>query len=63
MSIQITNNFTRIKGGHTGGAMRALRKCGLTAEKYAKLMRPADTGNLRNSISHAIDQREMKNGS
>ena len=31
---------------------RALEICGGTAEGYAKQLCPADTGNLRNSISH-----------
>lgn len=40
-------------------ALRALEKCGLTAEGYAKKLCPVDTGNLRNSITHAVDSGEM----
>ena len=35
--------------------LRALETCGLVAEGYAKKLCPADTGNLRNSIAHAVD--------
>lgn len=38
--------------------LRALEKCGLIAEGYAKRLAPVDTGNLRNSISHRVDARE-----
>lgn len=39
-------------------AARALEKCGLTAEGYAKKLAPVDTGNLRNSITHKVDPDE-----
>ena len=35
-------------------AVRALEKCGLTVERYAKKLAPFDTGLLRNSITHAL---------
>lgn len=38
--------------------VRALEKCGLTAEGYAKDLTPVDTGNLRNSITHRVDEGE-----
>lgn len=59
MSIQVTDNSAQIKGAMRQAAIRALEKCGLTAEGYAKMMCPVDTGNLRNSITHAIDPGEM----
>lgn len=34
---------------------RALERCGLEAESYAKDLSPVDTGRLRNSISHKTD--------
>lgn len=34
---------------------RALEEIGLAAEGYAKRACPVDTGNLRNSITHAVD--------
>lgn len=33
---------------------RALERCGLQAEGYAKDLTPVDTGNLRNSITHKV---------
>lgn len=38
--------------------LRALEKIGMTAEKYAKRLCPVDTGNLRNSITHRVDEGE-----
>lgn len=33
---------------------RALEKCGMQAENYAKIECPVDTGRLRNSITHKV---------
>ena len=38
--------------------LRALERCGEQAEGYAKDLVPVDTGNLRNSISHKVDDGE-----
>ena len=38
--------------------IRALERCGSQAEGYAKDLAPVDTGNLRNSISHKVDDGE-----
>lgn len=38
--------------------LRALERCGSQAEGYAKDLAPVDTGNLRNSISHRVDDGE-----
>lgn len=38
--------------------LRALERCGSQAEGYAKDLSPVDTGNLRNSISHKVDDGE-----
>ena len=44
-------------------AFRALEKCGLVAENYAKRNltenKSVDTGNLRNSISPVVDNAEL----
>src|SRR5699024_8746602 len=37
---------------------RALERVGEQAEGYAKSLAPVDTGQLRNSISHAVDESE-----
>lgn len=38
--------------------LRALERCGEQAEGYAKDLCPVDTGQLRNSISHTVDEDE-----
>lgn len=54
MQIEITDNSQLAKDEMQRAALRALEKCGLTAEGYAKLLCPVDTGNLRNSITHTV---------
>ncbi len=39
-------------------ALRALEKCGQTAEDHAKALAPVRTGVLRNSVSHLLDPDE-----
>ena len=39
--------------------MRALERCGMQAEGYAKDLAPVDTGNLRNSITHQVDDNSV----
>ena len=38
--------------------MRGLEKVGLVAEGYAKMLCPVDTGRLRNSITHQVNDSE-----
>lgn len=59
MQIEITDNSDLVKEELQAAALRALEKCGLTAEGYAKLLCPVDTGNLRNSITHQVDSAEL----
>lgn len=54
MTIDITDNSGLVREEFQAACIRALEKCGLTAEGYAKLLTPVDTGLLRNSITHAI---------
>ncbi len=58
MNIQLTDNSDEVISVMKAAALRALEKCGLTAEGYAKKLCPVDTGNLRNSISHGVDSEE-----
>ena len=37
---------------------RGLEACGMVAETYAKQGCPVDTGRLRNSIAHAVNEEE-----
>lgn len=59
MDIEFTDNPKEVLAEFEAACLRALEKCGLTAEGYAKKLCPVDTGNLRNSISHAVDSGEM----
>lgn len=56
MNVTFTDNSGQIKAEMQAAVLRALEKCGLTAEGYAKKLCPVDTGNLRNSISHTVDE-------
>ena len=58
MSIRFENNSGEVISTMQEAALRALEKCGLTAEEYAKRLAPVDTGNLRNSITHQVDDGE-----
>lgn len=58
MTIEITDNSGKVKEEFQTAVLRALEKCGLVAEGYAKKLCPVDTGNLRNSITHVVDEAE-----
>ena len=58
MNVQFTDNSKEVLESMQQAAVRALEKCGLTAEGYAKKLCPVDTGNLRNSITHTVDEEE-----
>ena len=54
MNIEIIDNSDKVAEEFAAACLRALEKCGLTAEGYAKELCPVDTGLLRNSITHAL---------
>ena len=58
MNVQFTDNSKEVLEAMQQAAVRALENCGLTAEGYAKKLCPVDTGNLRNSITHTVDEEE-----
>ncbi len=58
MSVEITDNSKEVSAAIKAALLRGLEKCGLVAEGYAKKLCPVDTGNLRNSITHAVDEQE-----
>lgn len=58
MSVEITDNSKEVSGAIKAALLRGLEKCGLVAEGYAKKLCPVDTGNLRNSITHVVDEQE-----
>lgn len=58
MSVEFKDNSSEVKSEFGEVLLRGLEKCGLVAEEYAKKLCPVDTGNLRNSITHVVDEQE-----
>lgn len=58
MSVEFKDNSSKVKSEFGEALQRGLEKCGQVAEGYAKKLCPVDTGNLRNSITHMIDEQE-----
>ena len=58
MSVEIHDNSKEISDNIKAALLRGLETCGLVAEGYAKKLAPVDTGNLRNSITHDVDDGE-----
>lgn len=57
MKFKMENDFSAlVKEAASSQIEKALEKVGLSAERYAKLACPVDTGRLRNSISHTHDK-------
>lgn len=52
------DNSAKVGAALQDAIVRALERCGMQAEGYAKDLAPVDTGNLRNSISHRVNERE-----
>lgn len=55
---EITDNGDDILEEMEDAILRALERCGEQAEGYAVDLCPVDTGNLRDSIAHKVDQNE-----
>lgn len=58
MIVEITDNSKEVSAAIKAALLRGLEKCGLVAEGYAKKLCPVDTENLRNSITHVVDEQE-----
>lgn len=57
MSLEIkADNTDLVVNGINDAVLRALERIGQAAEGYAKDLCPVDTGNLRNSITHVVDE-------
>lgn len=54
MKITLEDHSDEVYKELEASCQRALEKCGLVAEGYAKKLCPVDTGNLRNSITHTV---------
>lgn len=59
MDIKLTDNSEEVKAALEAAVIRALERCGDKAEGYAVDLCPYNMGNLKDSISHAVDSREM----
>lgn len=57
VNIRITDNSDLVGEEFQQAVERALTRIGLQAETYAKRECPVDTGNLRNSITNAADDK------
>ena len=58
MEIRLTDNSDEFIQAMKQSALRALERCGEQVEGYAKDLCAVDTGNLRNSITHQVDEAE-----
>ena len=58
MSVTIQDHSAEVSADIKSALLRGLETCGLVAEGYAKKLAPVDTGNLRNSITHTVDEEE-----
>lgn len=56
--VHIVDNSDEVLREFQTAVVRALEKCGMKAEGYAKGLAPVDTGALRNSISYKVDDSE-----
>jgi len=54
VDVEIIDNSSLVREELESAVLRALTKCGLTAEGYAKMLCTVDTGLLRNSITYAL---------
>ena len=58
MSFEFNDYSDEVLEAFDEACARALERCGLQAEGYAKDLCPVDTGALRNSISHKVIDSE-----
>lgn len=57
--VTLTDNTGEVAEAMQAAILRALERIGSQAEGYAKDLCPVDTGNLRNSITHKVDDAEQ----
>ena len=57
--IKIPDNTQKTSEEFKRALLRGMWSVGETAERYAKLDCPVDTGRLRNSITHVEDENEQ----
>ena len=59
MKVEVTDNSRIYIQAKNAAIAAALEAIGLTAERHAKADCPVDTGRLRNSITHMVDEGEQ----
>lgn len=60
VEIRLEDNSEAVLEALKAAALRALERCGMQAEGYAKDLTPVDTGNLRNSITHQVSEDRLE---
>lgn len=55
---ELIDNSELVNEEAVKAALRGLEACGMVAETYAKEQCPVDTGRLRNSIAHMVNEDE-----
>lgn len=58
MQIRLEDHSAEVYKELESACQRALEKCGLVGEGYAKKLCPVDTGDLRDSITHMVSDSE-----
>lgn len=53
--VKLTDNSAKVLAEFERRKAMALEAIGARAETHAKALTPVDTGNLRNSMAHAVD--------
>jgi len=61
--VDVKDYSKDVKTAYEQARERSLEKIGLVAEGYAKKACPVDTGRLRNSITHEVDDKDVYIGS
>lgn len=59
MGVVIRDHSKELKDEMQNQLVKALEICGLVGEGYAKMLCPVDTGNLRNNITHVVDENGL----
>jgi HK97 gp10 family phage protein len=58
-SVDVKDYSKEVMSAYEQARGRSLEKIGLVAEGYAKKACPVDTGRLRNSITHAVEDKAV----
>lgn len=62
MEVKVTSHVDEVKDALEHQIALALAKVGFAAEDHVKALAPVDTGRLRSSITHLVDDRSVTIG-